>query len=198
MVWISRRLWPFRGGKYKDKTQARDTCLNLILQGATWPAARMHEVDSGLSPECSRCGHHTEDEAHRLWFCAALDAQRVIAGVSLGAFRELGITPPRAFLYRLLVPAMWTMRPISDRCCKEFGYLQNWWQDPDWSLRFTGTVATDGSCSDPSDDRLRRAECAVVQFSPGAQPLRFGSTCPGPRTVSRFVVRSSMGLRRSW
>ena len=84
-----------------------------------------------------------------------------------------------------MVPATWTMRPISDRCCKELGYPQNWWQDPDRSFRFTGTVSTDGSCSDSSDDRLRRAGCAVVQFGAGTQPLRFGSTCPGPRTVSR-------------
>ena len=100
------------------------------------------------------------------------------------------MVPPPAFLFRLMVPATWTMRPISDRCCRELGYPQNWWQDPDRSLRFTDTVATDGSCSDSSDDRLRRAGCAVVQFGAGTQPLRFGSTCPGPRTVSRAELHA--------
>ena len=110
-------LW----GKYKGKSQVKDTCLRLILQGATWPAARVHEVDPSKSPVCLKCGHCNEDEAHRIWFCPALSAQRARAGVSLRAFLDLGISPPPAFFYRLLVPATWTMRPISDRCCKELG-----------------------------------------------------------------------------
>ena len=56
---------------------------------------------------------------------------------------------------------------------------------PGKEFLFTGTVATDGSCSDPTDERLRRAGCAVVQCGSDKQALRCGSTCPGPGATAR-------------
>ena len=164
--------------KYKGKTQARDTCLRLILQGATWPAARTHEVDPGLSPECSRCGHHLVWSSSGGSTCEGRRESRGLPRTGDRASSSFPVSP-------------FGSCNVDD--APHFGQvLQRVGISPRTGGKTLMGVSvslarwpTDGSCSDSSDDRLRRDGCAVVQFGPGAQPLRSGSKCPGPRTVSR-------------
>ena len=51
-----------------------------------------HEVDLSRSCACPRCGYHSEDETHRIWFCPALSAQRA-RGSTSALFRSKGSRP---------------------------------------------------------------------------------------------------------
>ena len=77
-----------------------------VLEVKTWPAARKPALNIG-SGCCPHCGHHWENEQHRLWHCPAFQHIREQHGMTVDRFRALQVWDHEDFRARLRPPLRW-------------------------------------------------------------------------------------------
>ena len=146
------------------------------LEGKTWPAARKATLNIG-SGYCPHCGHHWEDEQHRLWHCPAFQHIREQHGMTVDRFRALELWDHEDFRARLRPPLRW-FKVDSVETSRIWGEPADWWTQ---GHTLTGVVCSDGSLLDPGP--CARAAWGIKQV--GLQGFELAGTLAGPQTVPR-------------
>ena len=147
-----------------------------VLEGKTWPAARKATLNIG-SGYCPHCGHHWEDEQHRLWHCPAFQHIREQHGMTVDRFKALELWDHEDFRATLRPPLRW-FKVDSVQQSRSWGEPADWWTQ---GHPLTGVVCSDGSLLDPGP--CARAAWGIMQV--GLQGFELAGTLAGPQTVPR-------------
>ena len=176
--------------------------LEMVAQGALWPAQRRVQAGYGIDQTCPYCGG-VETLLHQLWECPRLQqfADKAIRSTQCLVDEAIrGSATHSGFWLRGLTPYPWTLGTLQDflgdaqpLCIKTGAFLA----PGVLQLKAGAWAASDGSGGNFSrDPRLRRCGVGLALFEHGS-PAPQGTIHGGvtaPQTVNRAELMAAILL----